>query len=208
MESSQAPPDSLIRMLAEASGHDKKTPKTPSSLGLYSSVPLPGWEHVPFRRNTLKRAARHKIPEDLTGQRVVDIGSNCGHMSVLCASRGATTAGYEYNADRVKAARALAHWANLPCEFHQMDLELEVPPMYGWDIALCFAVDKYLSMDGKYQLYSLFNRVPVVYFETNSRHWTLRQCIADLEEVVGKVDYLFSTGQGNRHSFILTNGLV
>lgn len=181
--------DDLIRRLHVVTS-PRKTHTKASKNKLYASMTVPGLDHLDARRDTVKRAGLLRFPEDMSGEVIVDMGSNCGSISFLCAQRGATVIGYEFNQERVELSNDIAAFAGLNCVFHQMDFDYSLPSLTGVDRVVALAFDVYLSPVRRDALYELLGRVPVVHFESNME-WGVKKCISEITALSGmRVSFL------------------
>ena len=95
---------------------------------------LNGW------RNTSERiAAYQKDGVQFKGKSVLDIGSNCGAISLYLAELGAKVTGVEINKDRVEIAKELNRFLGLNAEFKAGNLADHIHNL-NYDICCCFAV--------------------------------------------------------------------
>ena len=64
------------------------------------------------------------LPEDMTGLKVLDLGSNAGLFSIRCAQRGAEVIGFENNNGHLRQANFLKEYFGTDkVEFFKIDLE-------------------------------------------------------------------------------------
>lgn len=160
---------------------------------LYASLTVPGFDHIPARRDTLLRAGLLKLPKDMSGETVVELGSNCGSMAFLCAQRGASVTGYEYNQERVNLCNDIAAFSGLNARFMQMDFDRDLPILAGVHRVVALAFDVYLLDNSRTRLYESFGEVSAVHFESNME-WSVKRLIQELETLSGMTVHLLGIG--------------
>lgn len=147
------------------------TPRLDSIYGSYhfNRLSLPG------NRHTLHRFERFSIPAVITGT-VLDLGSQCGAMSLEWARRGAIVHGVEFDKQRVDLCNRLARFLNVNARFYHTDLN-SYHPQQSYDVLTAFAIDAYVKDVEIFRIATEAN-VKIVYFEANNQKFdwtTLRQ---------------------------------
>lgn len=139
--------DEIVRL----SGSGKQIAPDRRRHGIYSSMTLDGLSDMLAVRDTLVRFTDFGIPDDLSGKRVLDVGSNVGAVSFEAARRGAQVVGIEFRRDRVDLCGRVARHYGLDAAFYcgdLRDLREEDVPLDVWraeyDLVLCCSVDEYI----------------------------------------------------------------
>jgi len=155
---------------------------------------LDGW------RNTSERIAMfQKDNVQFEGKRVLDIGSNCGAVSLYLAELGAKVTGVEINKDRVEIAKELNRFLGLDAEFKAGNLADHIQDL-NYDICCCFAVTG-RNPDEIGVLRKIYEHSTEILFESN--HSPIND-FSNLFKSIGyrTVNYLGSTsGFPIRHSY-------
>ena len=143
---------------------------------IYCSFAVPGLvvRGEEAQRNAARRFARYGMTKsDLAGKRILDLGCHTGGMLFAAQEfQPGQCRGVEYDLDKVRVARRIAAFADLPqVHFQQGDIDRTSPRTLGGghDVVFCFAIERHLTR--RRRLYRLLGRVTreLLLFETNSR---------------------------------------
>lgn len=106
----------------------------------YQSIPIRENIITPGKVDSGKRLKRMKLPDDLTGKTVLDIGCNSGMLCFECKKRNAKkVVGIDLETHRLEQARTLAEIMGLDLKFEELDF-LRVSELGQFDYVFCIAV--------------------------------------------------------------------
>ena len=143
---------------------------------IYCSFTVPGLvvRAEEAQRNAARRFARYGMTKsDLTGKRILDLGCHAGGMLFAAQEfQPGQCMGVEYDLNKVRVARRIAAFADLPqVHFQQGDIDRTSPRALGGehDVVFCFALERHLTR--RHRLCRLLGRVTrdLLLFETNSQ---------------------------------------
>jgi SAM-dependent methyltransferase len=121
--------EEIKRVSGSESYHDMKGGNTYTSYE-NKNFKMNGW------RNTKERLSKFNV--DFNGKTVLDIGCNCGAISMYLAEQGANVSGIDISADRIRLCRRLNQFMGLDVQF---DYKTAVEPLqHDYDIIVAFAV--------------------------------------------------------------------
>ncbi|AGC01607.1 methyltransferase [Acanthamoeba polyphaga moumouvirus] len=144
---------------------------------LYASYHFPTFTKLNAQRKTLVRFEEFQIPNDLSGLKVFDFGSNMGSLSFEAARRNAgPVVGFEFCGERVALCNKLAKYLGIQTRIQYIETNIDEESKnidnfikkYGVaDITFCCALDAYVDKQRLYELVSK-TTLKTCYFETNS----------------------------------------
>ena len=142
----------------------------------YCSFRVPGLCVPPeeTQRNSARRFERYGIQaQDLAGKRILDVGCHAGGMLFAAQKfQPRECLGVEYDAAKVRVAKRIAAFAELPqVKFQQADVDrIRARDLRGdFEVTFCFALEKHVRKPKR--LYRLLGQVTreLLLFETNAR---------------------------------------
>ena len=106
----------------------------------YQTIPVKHGIVTPGKHDSRRRVEQMRLPEDLSGKTVLDIGCNSGMLCFECKRRGADrVVGIDLQANRLAQARTLAEITGLKVDFKEFDL-FRAAELGCFDLVFCIAV--------------------------------------------------------------------
>jgi SAM-dependent methyltransferase len=121
---------------------------------------MPGW------RNTVERLGQFGC--EFKGKRILDIGCNCGAISLYLQELGASVTGMEINQERVDMAKEMNRFLGLGAKFRNENIENTMGTHWeNYDLVVCLAVTGRTACEGKI-LRKISEHAKEICFESNN----------------------------------------